>query len=38
MVWFFLLMFAALFVAQSWVTNKLHERVMKLERKHREER
>lgn len=38
MVWVFLLMIAALIVVQSWATNKLHERVMKLERKHREER
>lgn len=37
MVWFFLLMIAALIVVQSCATNKLHERVVKLERKHREE-
>lgn len=34
MVWFFLLVLAALFVCHCWATNKVHERVMKLERKH----
>lgn len=38
MLWFFVLVIALLCAVQSYVMNKLHDRVVKLERKHKEER